>query len=81
MLTGDRREVGERVAGQLGLDEWYTELLPADKVEHVEQLLTSNPVPQTSHLAFVGDVIIDSPVVARSDVGIAMGGLGSDAAI
>ena len=81
MLTGDRREVGERVAGQLGLDEWYTELLPADKVEHVEQLLTSNPVPQTSHLAFVGDGINDAPVLARADVGIAMGGLGSDAAI
>jgi Cd2+/Zn2+-exporting ATPase len=81
MLTGDRREVGERVAGQLGLDEWYAELLPADKVEHVEQLLTSNPSPQTSNLAFVGDGINDAPVLARADVGIAMGGLGSDAAI
>ncbi len=81
MLTGDRREVGERVAGQLGLDEWYAELLPADKVEHVEQLLSSNSAPQTSHLAFVGDGINDAPVLARADVGIAMGGLGSDAAI
>ena len=81
MLTGDRRDVGERVAGQLGLDEWYAELLPADKVEHVEQLLTSNPSPLTSHLVFVGDGINDAPVLARAEVGIAMGGLGSDAAI
>lgn len=81
MLTGDRREVGERVAGKLCLDEWYAELLPADKVEHVEQLLTSSPSPQNSNLAFVGDGINDAPVLARADVGIAMGGLGSDAAI
>ena len=57
--TGDRRDVGERVAGQLGLDEWYAELLPADKVEHVEQLLTSNPSPLTSKLLdrYAGRVI------------------------
>ena len=81
MLTGDRREVGARVAEQLGLDEWYAELLPADKVEHVERLLTPTLSPQNAHLAFVGDGINDAPVLARVDVGIAMGGLGSDAAI
>lgn len=82
MLTGDRREVGEHVARQLDLDEYHTELLPADKVEKVEQLLhTSNIQHQSSYLAFVGDGINDAPVLARADVGIAMGGLGSDAAI
>ena len=78
MLTGDRREVGERVAGQLGLDEWYAELLPGDKVEHVEKYLNAS---EQHSVAFVGDGINDAPVLARADVGIAMGGLGSDAAI
>ena len=80
MLTGDRREVGAHVAEQLGVDEWYAELLPGDKVEHVEKLLTTDG-SQARHVAFVGDGINDAPVLARADVGIAMGGLGSDAAI
>ena len=80
MLTGDRQEVGEHVAEQLGVDEWYAELLPADKVGHVERLLNAED-SQTNHVAFVGDGINDAPVLARADVGIAMGGLGSDAAI
>ena len=79
MLTGDRREVAEEVVGQLGLDEVYAELLPADKVRHVERLLGEQSAEGT--LAFVGDGINDAPVLARADVGIAMGGLGSDAAI
>ena len=80
MLTGDRREVGAHVAEQLGIDEWYAELLPGDKVEHVEKLLNTD-ASQARHVAFVGDGINDAPVLARADVGIAMGGLGSDAAI
>ena len=79
MLTGDRQEVGEKVAEQLGLSEYHAELLPADKVSHVERLLGEKPA--NSYLAFVGDGINDAPVLARADVGIAMGGLGSDAAI
>ena len=77
MLTGDRREVGAEVASQLQLTEYHAELLPADKVAYLEQLLE----PQTHTVAFVGDGINDAPVLARADIGIAMGGLGSDAAI
>ena len=72
MLTGDRQEVAEQVARQLNLSEYHAELLPTDKVSYVEQL---------TNFAFVGDGINDAPVLARADVGIAMGGLGSDAAI
>lgn len=79
MLTGDAGAVGQRVGKALGLDEVYTQLLPADKVEKVEQLLAQQHGKAT--LAFVGDGINDAPVLARADVGIAMGGLGSDAAI
>ena len=79
MLTGDRREVGEDVAHKLGLDECRAELLPTDKVSHVEQLLKTKTAGKT--LAYVGDGINDAPVLKRADVGIAMGGLGSDAAI
>ena len=80
MLTGDRREVAEHVARQLGLSEYHAELLPADKVAAMERL-SSIHSPLSSKLAFVGDGINDAPVLARADVGIAMGGLGSDAAI
>ena len=75
MLTGDQRAIAESVAGTLGLDEWHAGLLPADKVACVERLLPEGP------LAFVGDGINDAPVLARADLGIAMGALGSDAAI
>lgn len=78
MLTGDRKEVADHVAQQLNLDEYHAELLPADKVAYMEQLSTHNS--QFSTL-FVGDGINDAPVLARADVGVAMGGLGSDAAI
>ena len=80
MLTGDRREVAENVAKTLGLSEYHAELMPADKVAQVEKLSTLNS-PQSTPLAFVGDGINDAPVLARADIGIAMGGLGSDAAI
>lgn len=79
MLTGDADAVGKKVAGRLGLDQAYTELLPADKVDRVEELLKQTS--EKGKLVFVGDGINDAPVLARADVGIAMGGLGSDAAI
>lgn len=79
MLTGDRNEVGADVARRLNIDEYYTELLPNEKVDHVERLLREKESGR--YLAFVGDGINDAPVIARADVGIAMGGLGSDAAI
>ena len=81
MLTGDRKEVGKDVAEKLGIDEYHAELLPADKVAYVEKLIDTKPAAPNSQLAFVGDGINDAPVLARADVGIAMGGLGSDAAI
>ena len=80
MLTGDRQEVADNVAKQLGLTEYHAELMPADKVSKVEELSTVNCQLSTP-LAFVGDGINDAPVLARADIGIAMGGLGSDAAI
>ena len=79
MLTGDREAVGKDVAERLGLDEYHAELLPADKVVHVERLISEKT--EGKSLAFVGDGINDAPVLKRADVGIAMGGLGSDAAI
>ena len=79
MLTGDHEEIGKKVAGQVGVDEYYAELLPADKVTHLEELLKTKPAGKT--LAYVGDGINDAPVLKRADVGIAMGALGSDAAI
>ena len=82
MLTGDREEVAAQVAKELQLSEYHAELLPADKVAIVDKLLANTQPPtNTTHLAFVGDGINDAPVLARADVGIAMGGLGSDAAI
>ena len=79
MLTGDNKSVGSKVAKELGLDKVYAELLPADKVEKLEELFSQKS--KKGKLAFVGDGINDPPVLARADIGIAMGGLGSDAAI
>lgn len=79
MLTGDREAVGKEVAEKLGLDEYHAGLLPAEKVAQVERLISEKPAGKV--LAFVGDGINDAPVLKRADVGIAMGGLGSDAAI
>ena len=79
MLTGDNKSVGSKVAKELGLDKVYAELLPADKVEKLEELFSQKSTK--GKLAFVGDGINDAPVLARADIGIAMGGLGSDAAI
>ena len=79
MLTGDAKKVADQVAGDLGIDQVYSELLPADKVEKVESLLEQKP--EKAKLAFVGDGINDAPVLGRADIGIAMGAMGSDAAI
>lgn len=79
MLTGDNKSIGSKVAKELGLDKVYAELLPADKVEKLEELFSQKS--KKGKFAFVGDGINDAPVLARADIGIAMGGLGSDAAI
>ena len=79
MLTGDSRKVADYVAAELGVDQVYSQLLPADKVEKVEELLREKP--EKAKLAFVGDGINDAPVLSRADIGIAMGAMGSDAAI
>ena len=79
MLTGDTAKVADQVASALGIDQVYSELLPADKVEKVEELLRRKP--EKAKLAFVGDGINDAPVLSRADIGIAMGAMGSDAAI
>ena len=79
MLSGDKREVVEQIAKQTKVTDYYAELLPADKVSHVERLIAEKNTGET--IAFVGDGINDAPVLARADVGIAMGALGSDAAI
>lgn len=79
MLTGDAKPIGEHVARKLGLDNVYTDLLPADKVEKLEEVFTQKS--EKGKLVFVGDGVNDAPVLARADIGIAMGGLGSDAAI
>ena len=79
MLTGDAKQVADQVAADLGIDEVHSELLPGDKVEQVERLLAEKPAK--ANLAFVGDGINDAPVLGRADIGIAMGAMGSDAAI
>ncbi len=79
MLTGDHKETGKQVAQQVGIDEYHAELMPTDKLTHVERLLAEKPQGKT--LAYAGDGINDAPVLKRADVGIAMGALGSDAAI
>ena len=79
MLTGDAKKVADSVAAELGVDEVHSELLPADKVEKIEELLAMKGAKEK--LAFVGDGINDAPVLSRADIGIAMGAMGSDAAI
>ena len=81
MLTGDNEPAARAVAESLGLDEWHAKLLPADKVTHVERLLDETHADPKARLAFIGDGINDAPVLARADLGVAMGALGSDAAI
>jgi len=81
MLTGDKEAVAEKISRTLNLDGFYSELLPEDKVEKVEKMKSVMPNPKKDRLVFVGDGINDAPVIARADVGVAMGGLGSDAAI
>jgi Cd2+/Zn2+-exporting ATPase len=79
MLTGDRKNVADQVAAELGIDEVYSELLPGDKVTQIEKLIENKH--EKEKIAFVGDGINDAPVLSRADIGIAMGALGSDAAI
>lgn len=81
MLTGDKRATAEAVAAELGMDQVYAELLPADKVDKFEELYIAKDTIRTGKICFVGDGMNDAPVLARADIGIAMGGLGSDAAI
>ncbi len=81
MLTGDQEASAERIAKDLDLDGFYPELLPEDKVDKVEKMKSVLPNPKKNRLVFVGDGINDAPVIARADIGVAMGGLGSDAAI
>ena len=79
MLTGDREEISKKVSKELNLDKYYAELLPQDKVKKVESLMKEKSID--GKLVFIGDGINDAPVLALSDIGVAMGGLGSDAAI
>ena len=79
MLTGDRSDIGKKIASAAGIDKYFANLLPAGKVQKIEELLKQNA--DLGKIIFVGDGINDAPVLARSDIGIAMGGIGSDAAI
>lgn len=81
MLTGDRKNIAEKVASSVGIDTVYSQLMPGDKVDKVEELIAAEDKESKGKLAFVGDGINDAPVLSRADIGIAMGGLGSDAAI